>query len=50
MSYCAGVMRRWPVLAILTYLQYVPVPARRPPSLTPARYAPQLLETFQWPA
>ena len=38
-GYCAAAMRRWPVLGILTYLQYVPVPARRPPSLTAARYA-----------
>ena len=32
-------MRRWPVRGILTYLQYVPVPVRRPPGLTAARYA-----------
>ena len=32
-------MRRWAVLAILTYFKYVPVAALRPPSLTPARYA-----------
>jgi hypothetical protein len=46
MSYCAGVMRRWPVLGILTYFEYVPVPARRPPSLTPARHAPNPMETI----
>lgn len=39
MRYCAAVMRRWAVLAILTYLKYVPVAALRPPSLTAARYA-----------
>jgi len=32
-------MRRWSLLGILTYLQYVPVPARRPPSLALARDA-----------
>ena len=32
-------MRRWPVLGILTYVQYVPVPVCRPPSLAAARYA-----------
>ena len=32
-------MRRWPVLGILTYVQYVPVLVRRPPSLAAARYA-----------
>ena len=39
MRYCAAVMRRWAVLAILTYLKYVPVAALRTPSLTAARYA-----------
>jgi len=32
-------MRRWAVLGILTYREYVAVPALRPPSLTIARYA-----------
>ena len=32
-------MRRWAVLAILTYLKYVLVAALRPPSLTLASYA-----------
>ena len=32
-------MRRWAVLAILTYRKYVPVAALRPPSLRLARYA-----------
>ncbi len=40
MAYCAAAMRRWAVLGILTYLQYVPVPALRPPSLAPARDGP----------
>jgi len=31
--------RRSFAVGILTYLQYVPVPVRRPPSLTAARYA-----------
>ena len=32
-------MRRWAVLAILTYRKYVPVAALRPPRLKAARYA-----------
>ena len=32
-------MRRWAVLAILTYCKYVPVAVLRPPSLKTARYA-----------
>jgi len=32
-------MRRCAVLAILTYLKYVPVAVRRAPRLKPARYA-----------
>jgi hypothetical protein len=32
-------MRRWAVLAILTYREYVPVAALRPPCLAVARYA-----------
>ena len=39
MGYCAGLMRRWAVLAIVTYRKYVAVAALRPPSLTPARDA-----------
>ena len=40
-GYRAGDLRRWTVLGILTYVQYVPVPALRPPgsssrSLRPA--------------
>jgi hypothetical protein len=34
-------MRRWALLEILTYRKYVPVSALRPPSLKPARDAPQ---------
>lgn len=38
-GYCAGAMRRWAVRAVLTYIKYVAPAVRRPPSLTPARYA-----------
>ena len=38
-GYCAVMMRRCAVLAILTYGKYVPVAALRAPSLTTARYA-----------
>ena len=46
MGYCATVMQRWAVLAILTYRKYVPVAALRPPRLTAARYAPHGLRTL----
>jgi len=35
-------MRRWAVLGILTYRQYAPVPALRPPGLAAARYKSSL--------
>jgi hypothetical protein len=38
-GYRARVIRRWAVLAILTYRKYVAVAALRPPRLTLVRYA-----------
>ena len=41
-------MRRWAVLAILTYLKYVPVAVLRPPSLTAVRYARDAVANTQY--